>query len=217
MFFWLSLPALVCISNCFCFLVAFCLPLQSLFFLFVFSSSSLYDFPLPLSFLANYFLDHFAIHLQHIAYTCVWKKCMSLAMRVYVWVDLEKKRVQIFAHLYLQTYCGCLKFRDWGMEVMIDDRKATDCHMALTLGAAPVSSCSYVLCIYHLPHKIWSYLVRQQRRKMVLVPYFNSGFISCYSICIVFSTSDGKSQILHQQQIFDSLFRKIKKTCFQTS
>ncbi len=41
------------------------------------------------------------------------------------------------------------------------DRKAADCHMALTLGAAnlpPASSRSNISFIYHLPHKTWNYL-----------------------------------------------------------
>lgn len=168
----IALPALVCISNCFCCLLF--TPAVFIFFSFcIFIIIALYLTSLFLPF-ASFILSNYIFHLSaiHCVDVCL-KKWMSLALRVYIW-----------AHVRCSDWDTSLKFTEWEVEVVILDKKATECHMALTVGAAnlpPASSCSNILFIYHLHGKTLNslylliVLVRgQKRKKRCVVQDFNS-------------------------------------------
>lgn len=103
------LLALVCISNRFSFLVAFCLPLQSFIFfsfcIFIIITSYLYfpsSFPLPLSFFQLYLLCTY-IMFENVT-SCV---CTTSEL-------IPGKCVQMCVNLGMQIMNGSLKFTDRG-------------------------------------------------------------------------------------------------------
>lgn len=151
--FVIVLLALVCISNCFGSLVVFLFTPAVSLFLFSFcifiTALNLTSFLLP-----------FAPFIPPQLYPPMCSPLFIVHCRVrafHIWHRCSLKRVR----LCLQINCGCLKFTDWEMELMILDRRAADCHMALTPGAAllpPASRRSDTLFIYHVPCKTRNYL-----------------------------------------------------------
>lgn len=141
------LLALVCISNRFSFLVAFCLPLQS--FIFLFSSSlHIFIFLLPPLCLFHFFQLYllFTYTMFENVTSCV---CTTSEL-------IPGKRVQMCVHLGMQIMNGSLRFTDRGKGWRWYP-KAANCHMALTLGAAIVAPASRRF-IDNLPCKTWNYL-----------------------------------------------------------